>query len=400
VSAVSCVAVGESRQTSGAISALVESFNGSKWSIASSPSLTGGLQGVSCSAESACMAVGGTEGRFGGGGIAEAWNGSAWTASAIEHPMRGVSCLAPTSCIAVGGDRNLNKAYAEHWNGSAWSADSVTRPTDASNEQIEMFGVSCVASSCAAAGWYYSFGWAPLAEARTPPSAAALSPPEYGRCAKVASGTGEYENAGCTKAGGTKTHDWSSGVIKPHLAVKLKEGAVTFETPKGTRVICKGATGNGQYTAASKITVALTFTGCEGLGGQCASSGVAAGEVATHSLEGDLGVEKLGLTAATNKIGIDLFPAGHAGIVMEFSCGATAVAVRGSVIAKVTANKMLSSGTLILSAGKGKQKPEKLLNEPTDVLEASFNGGAYEQLGLTAKLTQASEEALEINTVV
>ena len=306
-------------------------------------------------------------------------------------PQRHASRWAATS--------SSHRAYAEHWNGSAWRADSLSRPTDASDEPLEMFGVSCVSSSCAAVGWYYSWGYAPLAEVRTPPSAAPLSVPEYGRCAKVASGSGEYEDTRCTKPGGTKTHDWSAGVVKAHFTVKLKEGAVTFETPKGTKVICKGADGTGQYAAGSKVAAALSFTGCEGPGGQCVSSGASAGEVVTNTLEGDLGVEKLGLTATSDKIGLDLFSTGNAAPIMEFTCGVTSVVVRGSVIAKVTAYKMLSSGTVILSASKGKQKPEKFVNEPKDVLEASVNGGTYEQLGLTAKLTQTNEESLEINTV-
>jgi hypothetical protein len=61
---------------------------------------------------------------------------------------------------------------------------------------------------------------------------------------------------------------------------------------------------------------------------------------------------------------------------------------------------MLLANPLELAAGRGKQKPEKFVNEPADVLEASFAGGNFRQAGLTLKATLSSEEKLEINSVV
>ena len=112
-----------------------------------------------------------------------------------------------------------------------------------------------------------------------------------------------------------------------------------------------------------------------------------------------MGIEKLGATAKENKTGIDLFPAGHTGPVMEFSCGTTEVALRGSVILPVPPNKMLLTPALKFVGTKGKQKPEKFVGGEKDVLEASFGKGAYEQVGLTVKLTESNEEAIEINTL-
>jgi PKD repeat protein len=176
VSSASCVAVGESRKAGGGKAALVERWDGSKWSIDASPALSGGLQDVSCSSQSACMAVGGTQGRLGGGGVAETWNGSGWASSSLEHPMRGVSCLAEGSCVAVGGDLSSHQAYAERWNGTEWSSDRLARPTDASDEPMEIDGVSCLSSGCTAVGWYYAWGYAPLAEHRSPEPTAIAAP--------------------------------------------------------------------------------------------------------------------------------------------------------------------------------------------------------------------------------
>jgi hypothetical protein len=168
--AASCVAVGESRISGGARKTLIERWDGTEWSVEPGPSLSGGLQDVSCSAESACMAVGGTEGVFGGQGRAEAWDGTSWTSSALGQPMRGVSCLAPAWCIAVGGDMSSHEAYAEMWDGTEWTVESPVRPTDASDEPMELYDVSCVSSACEATGWYWSWGFRPLAEHRGIPS--------------------------------------------------------------------------------------------------------------------------------------------------------------------------------------------------------------------------------------
>ena len=402
VSTASCVAVGESRQASHAKVALVERWNGSKWSIAPSPSLPGGLQGVSCSSESACMAVGGTEGRFGGdNGVAETWNGNEWTASALEHPMRGVSCLAPASCIAVGGDLNSHQAYAEHWNGSQWRADSLSRPIEASDEPMEMFGVSCVSSSCAAVGWYYSWGYTPLAEVRSPPAVASSNPPEYGRCVKVGKGAGKYGSAGCTSSGRKDNYEWAPGVLKAGFTTKLTSGSATFETVKDSKVTCTGETSTGEYSGHKTVGgVVLALTGCERSGEKC-SSGVVAGEIVSNPLEGVLGVEKLGANSSKNKIGLDLFPVGKTGPIMDVSCGSTTISVQGSVIVPVKSNKMSLTQTLKFKATKGKQKPESFVGEPKDILEASVNGAPFEQTGLTLTTTQTNdnEEEVEVNSV-
>jgi len=225
--------------------------------------------------------------------------------------------------------------------------------------------------------------------------------PEYGRCVKVTTGTGRYENNGCTKPGGGKKYEWYPGVAKTHLTVKLTSGTVAFETVKHSLVACKTETGAGEYSGPKVLRgVILTFTGCERLGAKCTSVLSAEGEIATNSLEGVLGVEHLGTTTATNKIGLELFPAGKAGAFMEFSCGITPVTLRGAVIVPVAANKMLAGAALRYSASKGKQKPERFVGEPAAILEASFGAQAFEQTGLTLAGTQTSEEAVETNSVV
>jgi hypothetical protein len=229
---------------------------------------------------------------------------------------------------------------------------------------------------------------------------AASGPPEYGRCVKVAAGTGEYENAGCSKPGGEKKYEWLPGVVKTHFTTSIKEGSATLETVTGFQVVCKSEAGKGEYTGLKTVgAIVMTLTGCERLGEKCSTEKAAAGEIVTHPLEGALGIIRLGETSVKDAIGLDLFAVGRTGPVVEFSCGASAVSVRGSLIAPVPRNSMRLTATLKYRARKGKQKPEHFVGEPKDVLEASLNAQAFEAMGLTLKATLSNEERVEVNSV-
>jgi len=225
--------------------------------------------------------------------------------------------------------------------------------------------------------------------------------PEFGRCVAVGDGEGRYASSACTSTGGKDRYEWRPGVSDAAFQTSLASGAVTLETATtSAKTRCAGETGAGRYTGPRTVgDVTLALTGCKRSSESCASAGAAAGEIVTKPLEGALGVDKLGAKSAGDKIGLDLFPAGRAGAVVEFSCGATSLAVAGSVIVPVTTNKMLLSAKLRASASKGRQKPEAFVGEGRDVLEQSLDGGAFEQVGLTLLMSQANEEAVEVNSV-
>jgi hypothetical protein len=81
---------------------------------------------------------------------------------------------------------------------------------------------------------------------------------------------------------------------------------------------------------------------------------------------------------------------------MQFSCGATAVSVRGSVIG--VAAKAMTTLTYAASS-RDKQIPESFVGEPADILEASFNEAPFEQTGLKLKTVVTNEEKMEVNPV-
>ena len=141
---------------------LIESWDGTAWSIVSSPSPGFGnyLESVTCPQATACVAVGHVVNASGITlTLVESWNGSAW--SVIPSPnvgtyqtsFNGVSCSGPTSCIAVGstGDPSSpSRALVETWDGSTWTVTpGPTTPSGGSG----LMGVSCVSSStCQAVG--------------------------------------------------------------------------------------------------------------------------------------------------------------------------------------------------------------------------------------------------------
>ncbi|MDQ1422666.1 MAG: hypothetical protein QOD72_164, partial [Acidimicrobiaceae bacterium] len=114
--ASNCFAVGAS--STGNTSTLVERWNGTSWTIVTSPNPTGasssGLAGISCIAATSCFAVGNTD--IGGSrSLIEQWNGTNWSVAAATAPpsLNGVACISATSCYAVGGYFNtLIERYA------------------------------------------------------------------------------------------------------------------------------------------------------------------------------------------------------------------------------------------------------------------------------------------------
>jgi hypothetical protein len=178
ISASACTAVGHYVSNTGMLT-LIERWNGSSWSIQSSPNPSGATAGdlndVSCVSASACTAVGhylNSAGTY--QLLAEGWNGTAWSILSVPAPggatsgyLEGVSCVSASACIGTGVATisGASTALAEGWNGTAWSVQSVPAPSGAT--ATELYRVSCTsASACIAAGNYASGAGAtvPLAE--------------------------------------------------------------------------------------------------------------------------------------------------------------------------------------------------------------------------------------------
>ena len=237
----------------------------------------------------------------------------------------------------------------------------------------------------------------------------ASSPPEFGRCIKVGKGVGKYENVGCTKeAASENSYEWYPGTATGHFTLS-GEAATLETTPSKYKVTCLSSSGEGEYDQRNEAgepavpnavaQVTLRFQHCTFLGVECHSTGAAEGEVVTHTLNGELGVEKTSTEGpAKNKIALALSPS-TAGTVTEFVCSSVPAILRGSLMGPVPVNSMAVTANRNFKALSGKQKPERFEGGVPQILESSFAGNPYEQTGLTAEMSQTSEEKVEVNSV-
>jgi len=231
---------------------------------------------------------------------------------------------------------------------------------------------------------------------------------EFGRCTKVGAGKGKYQNSKCIELLEGGSFEWMPGVTKTGFTnkdstetveKKVVPKQIAIESVGGSRLVCQNESGSGSFLGTRELTeMVLKFTGCELGEAKCSSTGAAEGEIATSSLDADLGWRN----KESNLVGLVFAPAVAEESFLQASCGSASVVLNGSVIAAVTP---VNDGTaakyeIKFKMSKGKQSPEQFEGESPDVLSMSVSGGAFEQAGLTFDSTQANEEAVEINTVV
>lgn len=166
-SASSCVAVGSYTDDEEIRKSLAMSWNGSAWSVLSVPIPSGAalseLEGISCTGASDCVAVG----SFVNSGevtktLALSWNGSAWSIASTPEPsgselnqLYDVACRPSDACTAVGtyfdstGDQ---KTLALRRNTSKeWSIQTTPNKSNALSRTLT--AVSCASTtSCVAMG--------------------------------------------------------------------------------------------------------------------------------------------------------------------------------------------------------------------------------------------------------
>jgi hypothetical protein len=140
---------------------------GTGWKIQNSPNVTapdGQLESVSCSAASACTAVGAADNaKSQNVTLAERWNGTSWQQESTPQPGRtipdsspaltGVSCPTSTFCEAVGVNSVVftQAALADEWNGHVWKQQPFAGPAGSTSSSPSE--VSCTSASfCEAVG--------------------------------------------------------------------------------------------------------------------------------------------------------------------------------------------------------------------------------------------------------
>lgn len=150
-----CIAVGDTNAPTGVLT-LAEVWNGATWTLMTTPNpppvqrttplgASNTLTDVACPSTAACMAVGhdynGDASK--GGPITMSWSGSAWSLvtvppSAPKSTFTSVSCTAPTACEAVGS------TVGAHWNGATWTRQ----------RNVTLATVACSSRTCQGVGTY------------------------------------------------------------------------------------------------------------------------------------------------------------------------------------------------------------------------------------------------------
>jgi hypothetical protein len=244
-------------------------------------------------------------------------------------------------------------------------------------------------------------------------------PPEFGRCLKHPGG--KWKNGSCKVPAtpGYEKFEWypafgeaANGETKEaeklHWTSVNKEGTlIQLETIAGEGIGCKGQTAEGDITGPKTLrTYNIAFTECAATGLVCTSTYPLAphlGEVDVVELDGEIGIEKYGETAAKDKVA-NLFVPASGELFTKFNCGGIAVEVIGEVMNPLKSNAMKSSQVVKFKASKGKQKPSWFATDPKGLeryLESSkLIGGGLIRAGQTLTTIQTGEEKGEINTQV
>ena len=158
-----CTAVGYSLDASDRLVALAARWDGKAWSIQIAAIPAGAkhsaLDGVSCTTQADCIAVGYEVGKAGHVTLAEVWNGTSWAIQSSPDPqpvgggasLEGVSCASAGDCRAVGEVDGV--ALAERLNGAGWELEAAPTPPGATAAALR--SVACVSAiACTAVGDY------------------------------------------------------------------------------------------------------------------------------------------------------------------------------------------------------------------------------------------------------
>jgi len=157
ISATDVWAVGEFTTASGVMQPLTLHWNGRKWSIVKSPTASSGnntLRAVAAVSINDVWAVGSFIAASGSGqALIEHWDGKKWSVVAsptagMGNVLLGVAAVTTTDVWAVGTfaltGSGIAQTLIEHWDGTSWS---VVSSPNASTQTNELAGVTAVSAN-------------------------------------------------------------------------------------------------------------------------------------------------------------------------------------------------------------------------------------------------------------
>ena len=146
---------------------LVSGAQSNDWSIVSSPNTSAtennALRGVTCVSPSECWAVGYYLADNAAQTLIERWDGTSWsivsspnTSTTEANVVLGVTCVSASECWAVGYyyglDDLIDQTLIERWDGTSWT---IVNSPNTNTQSNVLLGVTCgSASDCWAVGDY------------------------------------------------------------------------------------------------------------------------------------------------------------------------------------------------------------------------------------------------------
>jgi hypothetical protein len=224
---------------------------------------------------------------------------------------------------------------------------------------------------------------------------------EFGKCEKVAEGTGAFGNSKCTKPGKTKKFEWVP--LPEPVGITISKTGKTpnllLEGEGGIEMQCTGEmSASGSATAGGLTNVVLRATGCKAGGFNCQSNGQAEGTVLTLPLAAVPGITQRNGEGKEEADIVGLAFAGEGTEVANWRCGPGPLMLSGSVISGFPVNKPAAALKYAYVQEHGKQVPEAFVEGPAQFLEWTVFGGPVERAGvsLAATLKTVSKAKIEL----
>jgi hypothetical protein len=149
--------------SSGLGQTLSQHWNGSTWSIVSTPNASPDdyVYGMACASASDCWGVGSFNGASVNQTFLMRWNGSTWsivgstsiavTGTGYDNSFNGINCVAASDCWAVGD--SAFQTLVAHWNGVSWAI--ISSPNTSVLQSNQLNAITCISKSdCWAVGQY------------------------------------------------------------------------------------------------------------------------------------------------------------------------------------------------------------------------------------------------------
>jgi hypothetical protein len=222
---------------------------------------------------------------------------------------------------------------------------------------------------------------------------------EFGKCEKVAEGTGAFGNSKCTKPGKTKRFEWVplSESVSITISKTAKTANLLLQAEGGIELFCNDEmSASGSASAGGLTNVVLHASGCEVGGFKCRSAGQSEGNVLTNPLQAVPGIIQRNGEGKEEADVVGLAFASEGAEFARWECGPGPLKLRGGLISGFPVNKQAAALKYEFVQGAGTQVPEAFVEGPAQFLEWSVLGNAYERVGLGFKATLKTSSKAKI----